>query len=105
MTVGPPGRPRDPPRAVPRAPPRELLVDVGYGLSIAAIASASGHEQAGHLSPLASQSPAAVRSGVPREDERLALPVTGVAADDLAEMLRRTAAAFASPVARAHFRG
>ena len=97
------GRPRNPliDEAVLRAA-AELVVDVGYAdLTIAAIAERAGTSKPAIYRRWPSKvhllHEAAFRDG----DAQLSLPDTGSLRDDLAEMLRRTAAAFAHPVARA----
>ena len=97
------GRPRNPliDEAVLRAA-AELVLEVGYAdLTIAAIAERAGTSRPAIYRRWPSKAhlvhEAAFRDG----DEALALPDTGSLHDDLAEMLRRTAAAFAHPVARA----
>ena len=99
----PAGRPRNPSidEAVLRAA-AELVVEVGYAdLTIAAVAERAGTSKPAIYRRWPSKAhlvhEAAFRDG----DESLALPDTGVLRDDLAEMLRRTTAAFAHPVARA----
>ena len=97
------GRPRNPliDEAVLRAA-AELVLEVGYAdLTIAAIAERAGTSKPAIYRRWPSKAhlvhEAAFRDG----DEQLSLPETGSLHDDLAEMLRRTAAAFADPVARA----
>jgi AcrR family transcriptional regulator len=97
------GRPRNPliDEAVLKAA-AELVVEVGYAdLTIAAIAERAGTSKPAIYRRWPSKAhlvhEAAFRDG----DEALALPDTGSLHDDLAEMLRRTAAAFAHPVAQA----
>jgi len=99
----PVGRPRNPSidEAVLKAA-AELVVEVGYAdLTIAAIAERAGTSKPAIYRRWPSKAhlvhEAAFRDG----DEQLSLPDTGSLHDDLAEMLRRTAAAFAHPVARA----
>jgi len=99
----PSGRPRNPQidEAVLRAA-AELVVEVGYAdLTIAAIAERAGTSKPAIYRRWPSKAhlvhEAAFRDG----DEQLGLPDTGSLRDDLAEMLRRTAAAFAHPVAQA----
>jgi AcrR family transcriptional regulator len=97
------GRPRNPliDEAVLKAA-AELVVEVGYAdLTIAAIAERAGTSKPAIYRRWPSKAhlvhEAAFRDG----DESLGLPDTGSLRDDLAEMLRRTAAAFAHPVAQA----
>ena len=99
----PVGRPRNPSidEAVLKAA-AELVVEVGYAdLTIAAIAERAGTSKPAIYRRWPSKAhlvhEAAFRDG----DEQLSLPDTGSLHDDLAEILRRTAAAFAHPVARA----
>lgn len=97
------GRPRNPliDRAVLEAA-AELVVEVGYAdLTIAAIAERAGTSKPAIYRRWPSKAhlvhEAAFRDG----DEALSLPDSGDLHTDLAGMLRRTAAAFAHPVARA----
>ena len=97
------GRPRNPQidEAVLEAA-AELVVEVGYAdLTIAAIAERAGTSKPAIYRRWPSKAhlvhEAAFRDG----DESLSLPDTGDLHADLAEMLRRTAAAFAHPVAQA----
>ena len=97
------GRPREPPidDAVLRAA-AELVVEVGYAdLTIAAIAERAGTSKPAIYRRWPSKVHLLHEAAFPAEAERLSLPDTGSLADDLAEMLRRTSAAFADPVARA----
>lgn len=99
----PSGRPRDPriDQAVLRAA-ADLVVEVGYAqLTIAAIAERAGTSKPAIYRRWPSKAHLLHEAAFPAEDERFALPDTGSLADDLAEMLRRTATAFADPVARA----
>lgn len=96
------GRPRNPriDEAVLRAA-AELVVEVGYAdLTIAAIAERAGTSKPAIYRRWPSKAHLVHEAAFP-EGEQLSLPDTGVLRDDLAEMLRRTAAAFAHPVARA----
>jgi AcrR family transcriptional regulator len=96
------GRPRDPriDEAVLRAA-AELVVEVGYAeATMAAIAERAGTSKPAVYRRWPSKVHLLHEAAFP-DDERLALPETGSLAEDLAEMLRRTAAAFAHPVARA----
>ncbi|GAB3250681.1 TetR/AcrR family transcriptional regulator [Nocardioides dilutus] len=96
------GRPRNPriDEAVLRAA-AELVVEVGYAdLTIAAIAQRAGTSKPAIYRRWPSKAHLLHEAAFP-EGEQLSLPDTGVLRDDLAEMLRRTAAAFAHPVARA----
>ena len=97
------GRPRNPriDEAVLRAA-AELVVEVGYAdLTITAIAKRAGTSKPAIYRRWPSKAHLLHEAAFPADDDRLALPDTGSLADDLAEMLRRTAAAFADPVARA----
>lgn len=97
------GRPRNPQidEAVLKAA-AELVVEVGYAdLTIAAIAERAGTSKPAIYRRWPSKAHLVHEAAFPDDDEQLALPDTGSLHDDLAEMLRRTAAAFASPVARA----
>ena len=96
------GRPRNPQidEAVLRAA-AELVVEVGYAdLTIAAIAARAGTSKPAIYRRWPSKAHLVHEAAFP-EGEELSLPDTGSLHDDLAEMLRRTAAAFAHPVARA----
>ncbi|WP_372736270.1 TetR/AcrR family transcriptional regulator [Nocardioides sp.] len=97
------GRPRDPRiDAAVLAAAAELVVEVGYAeLSIAAIAERAGTSKPAIYRRWPSKTHLLHEAAFPTEDERLTLPDSGSLAEDLAEMLRRTAAAFADPVARA----
>lgn len=97
------GRPRNPQidAAVLRAA-AELVVEVGYAdLTIAAIAERAGTSKPAIYRRWPSKAHLVHEAAFRDDDEQLSLPDTGVLRDDLAEMLRRTAAAFAHPVARA----
>ena len=97
------GRPRNPQidEAVLRAA-AELVVEVGYAdLTIAAIAERAGTSKPAIYRRWPSKAHLVHEAAFRDDDEHLSLPDTGVLRDDLAEMLRRTAAAFAHPVARA----
>jgi len=99
----PAGRPRNPSidEAVLRAA-AELVVEVGYAdLTIAAIAERAGTSKPAIYRRWPSKVHLLHEAAFPAEADRLSLPETGSLADDLAEMLRRTSAAFADPVARA----
>ncbi len=96
------GRPRNPliDEAVLRAA-AELVVEVGYAdLTIAAIAERAGTSKPAIYRRWPSKAHLVHEAAFP-EGEQLSLPDTGALRDDLAEMLRRTSAAFAHPVARA----
>ena len=97
------GRPRNPQidNDVLRAA-AELVVEVGYAdLTIAAIAERAGTSKPAIYRRWPSKVHLLHEAAFPTEADRLSLPDTGSLADDLAEMLRRTSAAFADPVARA----
>lgn len=97
------GRPRNPliDEAVLRAA-AELVVEVGYAdLTIAGIAERAGTSKPAIYRRWPSKAHLLHEAAFPTDADRLSLPDTGSLADDLAEMLRRTAAAFADPVARA----
>jgi AcrR family transcriptional regulator len=97
------GRPRNPriDEDVLRAA-AELVVEVGYAdLTIAAIAERAGTSKPAIYRRWPSKAHLVHEAAFRDDDEQLTLPDTGVLRDDLAEMLRRTAAAFAHPVARA----
>ena len=97
------GRPRNPQidDDVLRAA-AELVVEVGYAdLTIAAIAERAGTSKPAIYRRWPSKVHLLHEAAFPAEADRLSLPDTGSLADDLAEMLRRTSAAFADPVARA----
>ena len=80
----------------------ELVVEVGYAdLTIAAIAERAGTSKPAIYRRWPSKVHLLHEAAFPTEADRLSLPDTGSLADDLAEMLRRTSAAFADPVARA----
>jgi AcrR family transcriptional regulator len=99
----PVGRPRNPSidEAVLKAA-AELVVEVGYAdLTITAIAERAGTSKPAIYRRWPSKVHLLHEAAFPVEAERLGLPDTGSLADDLAEMLRRTSAAFADPVARA----
>lgn len=99
----PTGRPRDPriDEAVLRVA-ADLVVEVGYAeLSIAAVAERAGTSKPAIYRRWPSKAHLLHEAAFPSQDERLLLPETGSLAEDLAEMLRRTAAAFGAPVARA----
>lgn len=99
----PNGRPRDPriDEAVLRAA-ADLVVEVGYAeLTIAAIADRAGTSKPAIYRRWPSKAHLLHEAAFPVGEDRLALPDTGSLVDDLAEMLRRTATAFADPVARA----
>ena len=100
------GRPRDPriDRAVLQAT-ADLLVEVGYAdLSIVAIAARAGTTKPAIYRRWPSKAhlvhEAAFPSGV-----TTTLPETGTLADDVREMVRRTAEAFSHPIARAALPG
>jgi AcrR family transcriptional regulator len=96
------GRPRDPriDEAVLRAA-ADLVVESGYAeVTMAAIAARAGTSKPAVYRRWPSKAHLLHEAAFP-DDERLALPESDSLADDLAEMLRRTAAAFADPVARA----
>lgn len=96
------GRPRNPQidAAVLRAA-ADLVVEVGYAdLTIAAIAERAGTSKPAIYRRWPSKAHLVHEAAFP-DGEGLSLPDTGSLRDDLAEMLRRTAAAFADPVARA----
>jgi AcrR family transcriptional regulator len=97
------GRPRNPQidEAVLKAA-AELVVEVGYAdLTIAAIAERAGTSKPAIYRRWPSKAHLVHEAAFRDDDEQLSLPDTGVLRDDLAEMLRRTSAAFAHPVARA----
>jgi AcrR family transcriptional regulator len=97
------GRPRNPliDEAVLRAA-AELVVEVGYAdLTVAAIADRAGTSKPAIYRRWPSKAHLLHEAAFPADDDRLALPDTGSLAGDLAEMLRRSVAAFADPVARA----
>ena len=97
-----PGRPRNPliDEAVLKAA-AELVVEVGYAdLTIAAIAERAGTSKPAIYRRWPSKAHVLHEAAFP-EGPELSLPDSGVLRDDLAEMLRRTTAAFAHPVARA----
>jgi AcrR family transcriptional regulator len=97
------GRPRNPliDEAVLKAA-AELVVEVGYAdLTIAAIAERAGTSKPAIYRRWPSKAHVVHEAAFRDDDEQLSLPDTGVLRDDLAEMLRRVAAAFADPVARA----
>jgi AcrR family transcriptional regulator len=97
------GRPRNPriDEAVLRAA-AELVVEVGYAdLTVAAIAERAGTSKPAIYRRWPGKLHLLHEAAFPVEADRLGLPDTGSLADDLAEMLRRTSAAFADPVARA----
>jgi AcrR family transcriptional regulator len=97
------GRPRNPliDEAVLRAA-AELVVEVGYAdLTVAAIADRAGTSKPAIYRRWPSRAHLLHEAAFPADDDRLALPDTGSLAGDLAEMLRRSVAAFADPVARA----
>src|SRR6188768_2582864 len=97
------GRPRNPriDEAVLKAA-AELVVEVGYAdLTIAAIAERAGTSKPAIYRRWPGKLHLLHESAFPAGADRLGLPDTGSLADDLAEMLRRTSAAFADPVARA----
>jgi AcrR family transcriptional regulator len=97
------GRPRNPriDEDVLRAA-AELVVEVGYAdLTIAAIAERAGTSKPAIYRRWPSKAHLVHEAAFRDDDEQLTLPDTGVLRDDLAEMLRRTAAAFAHHVARA----
>ena len=96
------GRPRNPliDEAVLQAA-AELVVEVGYAdLTIAAIAERAGTSKPAIYRRWPSKAHLVHEAAFRDDDEQLSLPDTGVLRDDLAEMLRRTSAAFAHPVAR-----
>lgn len=96
------GRPRNPliDEAVLKAA-AELVVEVGYAdLTIAAIAERAGTSKPAIYRRWPGKAHVLHEAAFP-EGPELSLPDTGVLRDDLAEMLRRTTAAFAHPVARA----
>ena len=96
------GRPRNPriDTAVLRAA-AELVMEVGYAdLTVAAIAERAGTSKPAIYRRWPSKAHLLHEAAFP-DGEELSLPDTGSLRGDLAEMLRRTAAAFAHPVARA----
>jgi len=96
------GRPRNPriDTAVLRAA-AELVTEVGYAdLTVAAIAERAGTSKPAIYRRWPSKAHLLHEAAFP-DGEELSLPDTGSLRGDLAEMLRRTAAAFAHPVARA----
>jgi AcrR family transcriptional regulator len=99
----PVGRPRNPSidEAVLRAA-AELVVEVGYAdLTVASIAERAGTSKPAIYRRWPSKAHLVHEAAFREGDAQLSLPDTGSLQDDLAEMLRRTAAAFAHPVARA----
>jgi AcrR family transcriptional regulator len=97
------GRPRDPriDSAVLRATV-DLLGETRYAaLSVDAIARRAGTSKPAIYRRWPSKTHLLHEAAFPADEARLSLPDTGSLADDLAEMLRRTANAFADPVARA----
>jgi len=100
------GRPRDPriDRAVLRAA-NDLVRQHGYAdLTIAAIAEAAGTTKPAIYRRWPSKAHL-VHEAVFPSGENTSLPQTGSLSDDLREMLRRTAAAFSEPAARAALPG
>lgn len=100
------GRPRDPriDRAVLEAT-SQLVVDVGFqDLTIAAIAERAGTTKPAVYRRWPSKAHL-VHEAVFPSGAAMALPATGTLAGDLREMLRRTAAAFSQPAARAALPG
>ena len=97
------GRPRNPliDEAVLRAA-AEMVVEVGYAdLTVAAIAQRAGTSKPAIYRRWPSKAHLVHEAAFRDDDAQLSLPDTGDLRADLAEMLRRTAAAFAHPVARA----
>lgn len=80
----------------------DLVVEVGYAeVTMAAIAERAGTSKPAIYRRWPDKAHLLHEAAFPSEDERMTLPDTGSLAEDLAEMLRRTAGAFADPVARA----
>src|SRR4051812_14951421 len=97
------GRPRNPliDEAVLRAA-AELVVEVGYAeLTITAIVERAGTSKPAIYRRWPSKAHLVHEAAFRSDDEQLSLPDTGDLREDLAELLRRTSAAFAHPVARA----
>ncbi|MDO9495600.1 MAG: TetR/AcrR family transcriptional regulator [Nocardioides sp.] len=102
----PSGRPRDPriDRAVLRAA-AELVVEQGYAdVTIAAIAERAGTTKPSVYRRWPSKAHLVHEAVFPTQTST-SLPHTGTLAGDVREMLRRTAAAFAEPAARAAIPG
>ena len=100
------GRPRDPriERAVLRAA-AELVQERGYAeVTIAAIAERAGTTKPAVYRRWPSKAHLVHEAAFPA-DESTSLPRTGSFAEDLREMVRRTAASFSAPVARAALPG
>jgi AcrR family transcriptional regulator len=101
-----PGRPRDPriEREVLRAT-AELVRERGYAdVTISAIAERAGTTKPAVYRRWASKAHLVREAAFPADDAT-SLPRTGTFAEDLREMIRRTARVFSAPVARAALPG